>query len=129
MQVGAGLVMDADPVGPRLGEGGDEFIGVIDHQMAVERETGGFPQAGDDRRSQGQIGDKVAVHDIDVDGGAAAPLGRGDLIGQAGKIRREDGGQQFDHMTQGVTPCGDSVSAEQVRTIIEASSRFAGSRR
>jgi len=28
----------------------------------------------------------VAIHDVDVDGGAAAALGRGNLVGQVGKI-------------------------------------------
>src|SRR5208337_3639387 len=97
VQVRAGLVVDTEPVGSRFGKGGDEFVGVIDHQVAVEGQAGGLAQAGNHGRAEGQVGDEVAVHDIDVDGRAAAALGCGDLIGQAGKIRGEDGGQQLNH--------------------------------
>ncbi len=97
VQVRAGLVVDAEPVGARIGEGGDEIVGVIDHQVAVERQACGFAQARDHGRAEGDVGDKVAVHDVDVDGGAAAALGRGNLVGQMGKIRGKDGGQQLDH--------------------------------
>jgi hypothetical protein len=32
----------------------------------------------------------VAVHDVDVDDGAAATLGRGNLVGEVGEVRGED---------------------------------------
>ena len=53
VQVGAGLVVDADPVGAGLGERGNEFVGVLDHQVAVERQAGGLAQALDHRAGQG----------------------------------------------------------------------------
>ena len=88
VQVRAGLVVDADPVGARLGKGGDVIVGVIDHQVAVEGQARGLAQAGHHGRADCHIGDEVAVHDIDVDDRAAAALGRGNLIGQMGKVRR-----------------------------------------
>jgi hypothetical protein len=39
----------------------------------------------------------MAVHYIDVDGGAAAALGSGYLVGQVGKIRGKDGWEKLDH--------------------------------
>ena len=93
----AGLVVHADPVGPGLGKGGDEFVGVLDHQVAVERQVGGLAQALDHRRPDGDVGHEMAVHHVHVDDRAAAPLGRGNLIGQMGKIRRQDGWQQLNH--------------------------------
>ena len=87
VQVRAGLVMDAEPVGARISEGGDELVGVIDHQVAVERQAGTFAQAGHHGWTDGDVGDEVAVHDVDVDGGAATALGRGNLVGQVCEIR------------------------------------------
>jgi hypothetical protein len=51
----------------------------------------------DDRRADGDVGDEMAVHDVDVDDGAAAALGRGDFVGQAGKIRGKYGWDELDH--------------------------------
>jgi hypothetical protein len=39
----------------------------------------------------------VAVHDVDVDDGAAAALGCGDLVGEVGEVRGEDGEAEIDH--------------------------------
>ena len=97
VQVRADFVVDADPVGAGLGERGDEIVGVIDHQVAVEGQAGCLANAGYHGRPDGDVGDEVAVHDVDVDGGAAAALGRGNLIGQVGKISGKDGGQQLNH--------------------------------
>ena len=93
----AGLVVDADPVGPGVGKGGDEFVGVLDHQVAVERQVGGFAQALDDRRPDGDVGHEMAVHDVHVDDGAAAALGSRNFLGQVRKIRRQNGWQQLNH--------------------------------
>jgi hypothetical protein len=39
----------------------------------------------------------VAVHDVDVDDGAAAALGCGYFIGEVGKVGGENGEGEFDH--------------------------------
>ena len=113
----AGLVVHADPVGPGVGKGGDELVGVLDHQVAIERQAGGLAQALDHRGADGDVGDEMAVHDVDVDDGAAAALGRGNLVGQVGEVGGEDGGKQLDHVrfrvdSRGTSPCPASVSAE-----------------
>ena len=59
-----------------------------------------------------QVGYKVAVHHVHVDGGAAAPLGRGNLVGQMGKVRGEDGGQQLDHREWCNSLRGQCISEE-----------------
>ncbi len=44
--VAAGFDLDRDHVGSGFGEGGDEFVGVLDHQMAIEGRVvtgGGWP--------------------------------------------------------------------------------------
>src|ERR1017187_9785647 len=93
----ADLLLDGDQIGASLGEGGDEGVGVLDHQVAVERELGDRPQRLDHGRAEGDVGDEVAVHDVDVDDGAAATLGRGNLVGEVGEVRGEDGEAEVDH--------------------------------
>src|SRR5580704_13192428 len=80
VQVAAGFVMDADPVGAGLGKGGDEFVGILDHQVAIEGQLGVFAQGGDDGRADGEVGDEVTVHYVDMDDGSAPALGGSDLV-------------------------------------------------
>jgi ribosomal protein S1 len=46
-----------------------------------------------------------------VDDGAAAPLGRGNLVRQVGEIRRKYRWQQLNHDFLDASPCRVSVSA------------------
>ena len=97
VQVAARLVVDADPVRAGVGKGGDKLVGVLNHQVAIERQFRMFPERGDDGRADGDIGDEVAIHHIDVDHGAATALGRGDFVGQAGEVGGKDGWNELDH--------------------------------
>ena len=89
--------MHADPVGPGIGKGGDELVGVLDHQVAIEGQVGRLAQALHHRRPEGDVGHKMPVHDVHVDDRAAAPLGRGDLVGKPRKIRRQNRWKQLNH--------------------------------
>ena len=40
----------------------------------------------------------MAVHDVEVQHGDARPLDLGDLLAQARKVRRQDGGNDFNHL-------------------------------
>ena len=42
------------------------------------------------RRPEGDVGDEVAVHDVDVDGARAAALGGGDVLAEAREVGGED---------------------------------------
>jgi hypothetical protein len=42
VQVDAGFVVDPDPIGARLGEGGNEIVGILDHEVAIERQSCDF---------------------------------------------------------------------------------------
>src|SRR5208283_568222 len=93
----AGLLLDGDHVGAGLGEDGDVVVGVLDHEMTVEGELGDGADGLDHGRAEGDVGDEVAVHDVDVDDGAAAALGCGYFIGEVGKVGGENGEGEFDH--------------------------------
>ena len=97
IQVHAGFLMDGDPVGAGFGEGGDEVVGILDHQVAVERHVAdGFAERGDDRRADGDVGDEVAVHDVDVKNGAAAVDGGLRLSAELREVGGENRGCEFD---------------------------------
>ena len=75
--------MDAHPVDAGIGEGGYEFVGVLDHHVAVKGQAGVLANGFDECRAEGEVGDEVAIHDVDVDGSAAAALGGLDLVCEA----------------------------------------------
>ena len=91
VQVTADLDVDADHVGAGGGEVGDELVGVLDHEVAVEWELRDGADGLDDGWAEGDVGDEVAVHDVDVDDGAACGCGEGDLIGEVSEVGGEDG--------------------------------------
>ena len=91
VQVAAGFDLDRDHVGAGFGEGGDVLVGILDHEVAIEREAGDGADGLDDGRAEGDVGDEVAVHDVDVDDGAAAGGGAGDLVGEMREVCGEDG--------------------------------------
>ena len=90
MQVGAGLGVDQDMVGAGLDEVGDERIDGRDHQVDVEGQPRVAAQAGDDRRAEADVGDEMAIHDIEMQPVGARLLDGADLLGKAGEV----GGQE-----------------------------------
>jgi len=97
VQVGACLLMHRDHICAGLGEGWNVRVWILDHEVAVEGELGDGAQRLDHRRAEGNVGNEVAVHDIDVNDGSAATFGCGDFIGEMGKVGGEDGEGEFDH--------------------------------
>ena len=97
VEMAAGFLVDADHVRACGGEVRDEGVGVLDHEVAVERQFGDRPDGFDDRRPEADVRDEVAVHDIDVDDGAAATLSRGDLVSEMREVRGEDREGEVNH--------------------------------
>src|ERR1700722_14279438 len=97
VQVAAGFVLHADPAGAGSRKLFDELIGILNHQMAVEWQVGYPAQRLDDRGSHSEVGNKVTIHDVDMDNRAAAALGGLNFRGQLREIGREDGWHQFNH--------------------------------
>ena len=87
----AGLLVDGDPVGPSVNERRNVLVRVLDHQVAVERHVNRFAQRFNHRRSNGDIGDKMAVHHVHVqDRPATSNCGVG-VLGEPGEIGRQNG--------------------------------------
>ena len=90
VQMHAGFLVHRNPVGPGLGKLRNELVRILDHQVAIERQIGRFAQRLHQRRAHGEIGHKMAVHDVHMDDGAAAFGGALDLVRQMGEISRQN---------------------------------------
>ena len=81
-------------VGARIGEAFEQDGRVVDHQMAVEEELGALAERPHDHRTDGEVGDEVAVHHVDVEQvgrvGDAIHLGR-----ELSEVGRQDRRRQF----------------------------------
>jgi len=84
IEMDAGFLVDGHPVGAGFGKFGDEEIGIFDHQVAIERDFELFAQRAHDGRADGEVGNEVAVHDVEVQDGAATVDG---LLGVDGELR------------------------------------------
>ncbi len=70
---------------------GNELVGILDHQVAVEGQVSRLAQGLDYGRPNGEVRDEMAVHDIDMNHGGATFGGTTDLVRQMGEIRRQNG--------------------------------------
>ena len=88
---------DGHEVGSGFGEVGEEGVGVLDHHVAVEGEFGDGAQGLHHGRAEGDVGNEVAVHDVNMENGGSAALGCRDFVGKVREVGGEDGCGQFDH--------------------------------
>src|SRR5208337_1346741 len=88
--------MHRDPVRSRLRKFRDVLVGVLYHQMAVERKPGCPTQTFNHWRPDRQIGHKMPVHDVNMDHAAATRRSPLHLVRQVGEIGREYRGCKFD---------------------------------
>ena len=83
---------------PAADEGLDEVVGGRGHQVGVEGDLGVFAHAGDDGRTEGEVGDEVAVHDVQVEEVGAGVLDVADFGGESGEVGGEEGGGDPDFL-------------------------------
>lgn len=88
IEMDAGLLVNGDPVGAGFGKFGDEEIGILDHEVAVKWDFELLAKGFDDRRTDGEIGDKMAIHDVEMENCPAAIDG---LLGIGSKLREVGG--------------------------------------
>ena len=86
MDVRTRFGVHGDDICTRLGEFSDEGIHRRNHQVNIEWNRGVRADRLHDLRPNGQIGNKMAVHDIYMDHRATARAGSVDLLRQPGKI-------------------------------------------
>ena len=90
VQVNAPFLVNDERVRTGLGEGFEKLVGVVDHQMHFEGQPRDGPQPLDDDRAEGQVGNEVAVHYVDVNSIGPPLLRLAHLLCQAGHIGREN---------------------------------------
>lgn len=76
------------------------MIGVLDHQVHIERKPCEFVDKIDHRRTKGDIVDEVAVHDVAMNPIGPGGLNFADFIGEIGEVCGEDGWGDEDHKLQ-----------------------------
>ena len=91
IQVHARFLVHRNPGRAGFGESGNEVVGILNHQVAVEGNTGNcFAQRRDDRRADGDVRHEMPVHDVHMQNGAAA-VDRGlRLRAEPGEIGGQD---------------------------------------
>ncbi len=80
VEMGGGFIMHRNLIGAGFNEDGRVGVGVVDHQVDVEREFGDLADRFNHRRTESQIGDEMAVHYVDVEHGGAAAFHFGDIV-------------------------------------------------
>ena len=90
------LDVDREIVDTGVGKGLHEVLRMRDHQMRVEGDLGQCPDRLDDRRAHRQVGDEVAIHDVDVEHVRPGLGGFAHLVPQAVEPRGQDRGCDLD---------------------------------
>ena len=91
-----GLKVHADHVHPRVDERFDEQVGVLDHEVGVKGQIGTAAELRHNRGAEGDVGDEMPVHDVEVDHVRPAPVHLGDLLAQATEIGGKKRGSNLD---------------------------------
>src|SRR6059058_4590174 len=74
------------------------MIGVLDHEMDVERQICELANNRDDSRAEGNVIDEMSIHDVAMNPIGPGLLNPANFIGQSGKIGGEDGWGDKDPM-------------------------------
>src|SRR5579864_8106800 len=96
IEMPARFLVHRHPVDSGVGKCWNEFVRILNHQVAVQRQLGYLPQRLHHRRPDREVRDEVPIHDIDMNDAGSA-LARGDhLLAQPRKISRKNRRSQFD---------------------------------
>ncbi len=83
--------MDGQSACTGFGKRLEVALGLFDHQMHIEGQSGDAPAGLHNEGSHGDVGDKVAVHDIDVQPVRTGRFAGSDLFAQTGEVGGKDG--------------------------------------
>lgn len=121
--VEGGLDVEADELGAGLGEGFYVEVGLVEHEVDVEEQGGDFAaKFGDHLGAKGEVGDEVAVHDVEVQPGGAGGGDLGGAFGEADVLTGEDGGGENRGKRHGAKVDGDAGEG-QGRAVVEGTKK------
>ncbi len=83
--------VDRDRIRARFEEARHVMIGMLDHEMDIERKLRVFADGRDDSRPERNVIDEMAVHDVEMQPVRAGFFGAMDLGFELGEVRGEDG--------------------------------------
>src|SRR6185503_2898378 len=115
LRSGRRLDVRGDGGSSRVGESLPELQGVLEHQVGVHRERGQPSQGLHVMDSQRQVGDEMAVHDVQVDAVRSGVLSPPEFPLKAAEVGRQDGGGELHRPGQVrvmTRPSGKRISAE-----------------
>jgi len=97
IEIPADFVMYADTIRPGFDE--DRCVGVriLNHEVVVEFERGELTQGFRDGCSHGEVGNKMTVHDVDVNHADAGLLNSAHFLTQTCEVGSEDGWNNLEH--------------------------------
>ena len=98
-----GFRVNRDDVGPGLGEGREVGIGRRDHQVGVERLAGQPANGPHHVRSEGDVGDEMTVHDVEMDPVGAGGIEVANDIADGREIGRQDRRGEKDRLGHGMS--------------------------
>ena len=103
VQVANRFLMNRNPVDPGVCKNRNKLVGILDHQMTIERNVHRLAQGCDHGRADGDVGDEVTVHDINMEEGRTASHRGIGIFCQAGEISRQNGRRYLNQNTTSLT--------------------------
>src|SRR5580704_8459816 len=94
----AGFLVNGNPVRASLRERRNKFVWPFDHEMAIQRNFHHFAKRSHNGRAKGDVGNKMAVHNVDVQNGGSSIDGRMHLLAEPGEISGKNRGSQLEHV-------------------------------
>jgi len=87
--------MDHLPGRAGLGKHGNECVRILDHQVDLDGQGGHLLECADDMGAECEVGDKMAVHHVDVQPVGSGNLRFAHLVGQVSEVRRQKRGSDL----------------------------------
>ena len=85
------LYVNADEVGSRLGKSIDKLMRGFHHEMYVEKDLRAAAQVGHGLGTEGDVGDEVTIHHVDVYPSASIAFNFGEGAGEISVVTGKDG--------------------------------------
>ena len=89
--------MEGDNVSPGLDKGIRIPERIADHQVHIKEQVGTAPYGGHKPGAKADVGDEMAVHDVQMEIVCTGIFHATDLIPQIGKVGRQEGGSHIKH--------------------------------